>query len=234
MMRAIGRGAKRAHGLFALAVAIALAADPLLAEAQNNPPPAATAAPAETAAPAATPAEKTAPAATPSEGEAEQSPENSAFTREELEKLLAPIALYPDPLLAQMLPASAYPVQIVQAQRWLDKNKALVAKNDYSGIDNQNWDPAVKALARFPGVIKLMSADLDWTTDLGDAEVNQPQDVAEVIQDLRAKAEAAGTLKTTDQQTVERVEASVPPGAGAPQSTAPQAAASYISIQPTD
>ena len=134
-----------------------------------------------------------------------------------------------------MLPASAYPVQIVQAQRWLDKNKALVAKNDYSGIDNQNWDPAVKALARFPDVIKLMSADLDWTTDLGDAEVNQPQDVAEVIQDLRAKAEAAGTLKTTDQQTVERVEASAPPGAGAPQgSTAPQAAASYISIQPTD
>ena len=134
-----------------------------------------------------------------------------------------------------MLPASAYPVQIVQAQRWLDKNKALVAKNDYSGIDNQNWDPAVKALARFPDVIKMMSADLDWTTDLGDAEVNQPQDVAEVIQDLRAKAEAAGTLKTTDQQTVERVEASAPPVAGAPQgSAAPQATASYISIQPTD
>ena len=134
-----------------------------------------------------------------------------------------------------MLPASAYPVQIVQAQRWLDKNKALVAKNDYSGIDNQNWDPAVKALARFPDVINMMSADLDWTTDLGDAEVNQPQDVAEVIQDLRAKAEAAGTLKTTDQQTVERVEASAPPVAGASQgSTAPQATASYISIQPTD
>ena len=175
MMRAIGRGAKRAHGLFALAVATALAADPLLAEAQNNPAPAATPAPAETAAPA--------PAATPAGAEAEQPPANSMFTREELEKLLAPIALYPDPLLAQMLPASAYPVQIVQAQRWLDKNKALVAKNDYSGIDNQNWDPAVKALARFPDVIKMMSADLDWTTDLGDAEVNQPQDVAEVIQD---------------------------------------------------
>jgi Protein of unknown function (DUF3300)/Chaperone of endosialidase len=219
MMRAIGRGAKRAHGLFALAVAAALAADPLLAEAQNDPPPAATPAPATTPAPA----ETAAPA------EAEQPPENSMFTRDELEKLLAPIALYPDPLLAQMLPASAYPVQIVQAQRWLDKNKALVAKNDYSGIDNQNWDPAVKALARFPDVIKTMSADLDWTTDLGDAEVNQPQDVAEVIQDLRAKAEAAGTLKTTDQQTVERVEASAPQG-----SPAPQAEANYISIQPTD
>ena len=227
MMRAIGRGAKRAHGLLALAVAVALAADPLFAQAQQSPVPAAAPAPAETAAPA--------PAATPALAEAEQPPENSAFTHEELEKLLAPIALYPDPLLAQMLPASAYPVQIVQAQRWLDKNKALVAKNDYSGIDNQNWDPAVKALARFPDVIKLMSADLDWTTDLGDAEVNQPQDVAEGIQALRAKAEAAGTLKTTDQQTVERVEASAPPVAGAPQgSTAPQAAASYISIQPTE
>ena len=208
MMRAIGRSAKRAHGLFALAVAAALAADPLLAEAQQSPLPAATPAPAETAAPA--------PAATPAGAEAEQPPANSLFTREELEKLLAPIALYPDPLLAQMLPASAYPVQIVQAQRWLDKNQALVANNDYTGIDNQNWDPAVKALARFPDVIKMMSADLDWTTDLGDAEVNQPQDVAEVIQALRAKAEAAGTLKTTDQQTVERVEASAPPGAGAP------------------
>ena len=227
MMRAIGRGAKRAHGLFALAVAAALAADPLLAEAQNNPPPAATPGPAETAAPT--------PAATPAGAEAEQPPANSMFTRAELEKLLAPIALYPDPLLAQMLPASAYPVQIVQAQRWLDKNQGLVANNDYTGIDNQNWDPAVKALARFPDVIKMMSADLDWTTDLGDAEVNQPQDVAEVIQALRAKAEAAGTLKTTDQQTVERVEASAPPGVGSPQgSTAPQPSASYISIQPTD
>ena len=203
MMRAIGRGAKRAHGLFALAVVTALAADPLLVEAQQSPAPAATPAPAETAAPAA---------ATPAGAESEQPPANSSFTREELEKLLAPIALYPDPLLAQMLPASAYPVQIVQAQRWLDKNKALVAKNDYSGIDNQNWDPAVKALARFPDVIKMMSADLDWATDLGDAEVNQPQDVAEVIQDLRAKAEAAGTLKTTDQQTVERVEAAARSG----------------------
>src|ERR1700761_300039 len=100
MMRAIGRGAKRAHGLFALAVAIALAADPLLAEAQNNQAPAAAPAPAETPAPA--PAERPPPAPVPTQapGEAEQPLENSAFTREELEKLLAPIALYPDPLLA--------------------------------------------------------------------------------------------------------------------------------------
>src|SRR5580700_2691442 len=210
------RANKLAQSLLAFALSAALIAAPAMAQAQDNP-----------AAPSAPATDAEANAAEPAAGE--------SFSRDELEKLLAPIALYPDPLLAQMLPASAYPVQIVQAQRWLDKNKALVAKNDYSGIDNQNWDPAVKALARFPDVIKTMSADLDWTTDLGDAEVNQPQDVAEVIQALRAKAEAAGTLKTTDQQTVERVEASAPPGAGAPQgSTAPQAAASYISIQPTD
>ena len=217
MAGAISRRAnKLAQSLLAFALSAALIAEPAMAQAQDNP-----------AAPTAPATDAEANPAEPAAGE--------SFSRDELEKLLAPIALYPDPLLAQMLPASAYPVQIVQAQRWLDKNKALVAKNDYSGIDSQNWDPAVKALARFPDVIKLMSADLDWTTDLGDAEVNQPQDVAEVIQDLRAKAEAAGTLKTTDQQTVERVEASAPPGAGAPQgSTAPQAEASYISIQPTD
>src|SRR5580700_1257311 len=210
------RANKLAQNLLAFALSATLIAEPALAQAQDNP------------------AASTAPA-TDAEANAAEPAAGESFTREELDKLLAPIALYPDPLLAQMLPASAYPVQIVQAQRWLDKNKALVAKNDYSGIDNQNWDPAVKALARFPGVIKLMSADLDWTTDLGDAEVNQPQDVAEVIQALRAKAEAAGTLKTTNEQTVERVEASEPPGAGAPQgSTAPQPAASYISIQPTD
>ena len=217
----LSRKAKHRQCVLAFAFAAAFAVDPLLAEAQNNPAPAATPAPA--------------PAATPEPTGAEQAPENSMFTREELEKLLAPIALYPDPLLAQVLPASAYPVQIVQVQRWLDKNQALVAKNDFSGIDNQDWDPAVKALARFPEVIKKMNADLDWTTDLGDAEVNQPQDVAEVIQALRAKAEAAGTLKTTDQQTVESVEALAPPESNAPQGvTAPQAEASYINIQPTD
>lgn len=119
------------------------------------------------------------------------------FTRAELEKLLAPIALYPDALLAQVLPASAYPLQIVQAQRWLDKNKAAAAKNDFSAADAQSWDPSVKALLRFPTVIKKLNDDLDWTTDLGDAIVNQPRDVADVIQLLRLKAEKTGTLKST-------------------------------------
>ena len=126
------------------------------------------------------------------------------FSTQELEKLLAPIALYSDALLAQMLPASAYPIQIVQAQRWLDRHPDAAAKNDFSGIDNENWDPAVKALVRFPTVLKRMSDDLDWTTDLGDAAVNQPQDVADVIQALRAKADQTGALTTTQQQTVTR------------------------------
>src|SRR5271165_4837291 len=196
MARAISRRARKlAQKLLAFALAAALVAEPALA--QDNP-----------AAPAA-------PATTNAGANASEPPAAAeTFTRAELEKLLAPIALYPDPLLAQLLPASAYPVQIVQAQRWLDKNKALVANNDYSGIDNQNWDPAVKALARFPDVIKKMSADLDWTTDLGDAEVNQPQDVADVIQELRAKAQQTGALKTTAQQTVATTQQTVTTASG--------------------
>jgi uncharacterized protein DUF3300 len=95
-----------------------------------------------------------------------------------------------------------YPLQIVLAQHWLDRNKARVAKGDFSGVDSQKWDPSVKALARFPAIIKRMSDDLEWTIDLGDAEVNQPFNVAEVIQQLRAEAEKAGSLKTTPEQTV--------------------------------
>jgi hypothetical protein len=211
MIRALSEG-KFGMRVMSLSLAALLAGAPAIAEAQNSPP-------------AAAPP----PATSNTENGAAEAPASeTSFTRAELEKLLAPIALYPDPLLAQLLPASAYPVQIVQAQRWLDKNKDKVANNDYSGIDNQDWDPAVKALARFPDVIKLMSDDLDWTTDLGDAEVNQPQDVADVIQDLRAKAQQTGALKTTEQQTVATVEQTVTTASGA------STQQSYIQIQPTD
>src|SRR5208282_5665782 len=221
MARAIsGRARKVAQNLLAFALAAALVAEPALA--QDNPAALALAQAQDNPAAPAPPAAANAGANAGPPAAAE------TFTRAELEKLLAPIALYPDPLLAQLLPASAYPVQIVQAQRWLDKNKAAVANNDYSGIDNQNWDPAVKALARFPDVIKKMSADLDWTTDLGDAEVNQPQDVADVIQELRAKAQQNHTLKTTAQQTVTTTQQPAAAASGG----SPQA--SYIEIQPTD
>ncbi len=124
------------------------------------------------------------------------------FSEAELESLLAPIALYPDALLAQLLPASAYPLEIVQAQRWLDKNKAAAAKGDFAGADAKDWDPSVKAMLRFPTVLRKLGDDLDWTTDLGDAIVGQPEDVAKVIQSLRRKAQAAGTLVSTKEQKV--------------------------------
>jgi hypothetical protein len=129
-------------------------------------------------------------------------PQAPKFTQAELETLLAPIALYPDALLAQLLPAAAYPLDIVQAERWLDKNKTAFAKQDFSGADAEDWDLSVKAMLRFPAVLKKISDDLDWTTSLGDAIVNQPQDVANVIQLLRDKAKKAGTLKTTNEQVV--------------------------------
>ena len=144
------------------------------------------------------------PAPAVSESPQSEVPSSQApkLSEAELEKLLAPIALYPDALLAQLLPAAAYPLDIVQAHRWLEENKTAVAKQDYSGADAEDWDPSVKAMLRFPTVLKKLSDDLDWTTSLGDAIVNQPQDVANVIQLLRTKAQDAGTLKTTKEQVV--------------------------------
>ncbi len=151
---------------------------------------------------AAAPAARAQDAAQPAVAAPAETPADTAFTREELRKLLAPYALFPDALLAQLLPASAYPIEIVQASRWLSKNKAAIAKKDFSGIDAQAWDPSVKALARFPDLVEKLNADLDATTDLGDAFVNQPDEVALVIQDLRREAQKAGSLKTTKQQRV--------------------------------
>ncbi len=154
---------------------------------------------ADQAAPVAAPANEV---SAPADAAAEAVPADAAFTTEELRKLLAPIALYPDALLAQLLPATAYPVDIVLAARWLDKNEAAVKKDDFSGADAQGWDPSVKALVRFPDIIKALNTNLDATSDLGDAFVNQPDDVAAVIQDLRREAQKAGSLKSTPQQTV--------------------------------
>ncbi|WP_286198532.1 DUF3300 domain-containing protein [Mesorhizobium sp. BR1-1-16] len=149
-------------------------------------------------------AETSGEAATPAAGQTSDAPvpADAVFTTEELRTLLAPIALYPDALLAQLLPATAYPVDIVMAARWLDKNAAAVGKGDFSGADAQGWDPSVKALVRFPDIIERLNTDLDATSDLGDAFVNQPDDVAAVIQDLRREAQKAGSLKSTPQQTV--------------------------------
>lgn len=141
----------------------------------------------------------TAPAATSAPAE---DPAADTYTRAEIEPLVAPYALYPDELLAQVLPSTAYPIELVQLSRWLAKNKGAAAKADFAGVDSQSWDPSVKSLARFPTVVDRLNIDLDATTDLGDAFVNQPDDVAAVIQELRRQAQKAGSLKTSPQQRV--------------------------------
>lgn len=114
----------------------------------------------------------------------------------DLEKLVAPIALYPDPLLASLLPACAYPIQIVQAARFIQDT------NNISKVDSQSWDKNVKAIARFPKVVDKLNADIGWTSDLGEAFVQDQKGVMNAIQAMREKAEQAGNLKTTPQQTV--------------------------------
>jgi hypothetical protein len=114
----------------------------------------------------------------------------------DLEKLAAPIALYPDPLIAIVLPASAYPLEIVQAARFVEDT------NNLATLDDQPWDANVKAVAGFPEVIQKMNDELSWTVELGQAFVDQPSELMDAIQSLRAKAQSAGTLQTTPEQVV--------------------------------
>src|SRR5512138_2417308 len=107
-----------------------------------------------------------------------------------------PSALHSDPRIAIILPASAYPLQIVQAERFVKDT------NNIPKVDDQPWDENVKAVAKFPDLIAKMDADLDWTTKLGQAFVDQPKELMDTIQDLRSKAQKAGTLRTTPQQIV--------------------------------
>ena len=118
------------------------------------------------------------------------------FSDQELDNLIAPIALYPDPLLAVILPASTYPEEIGDADAWLKKGGTV------SGIDGQRWDEAVKAIAYYPDILDMMAGDLDWTADLGDAFLNQPEDVTRSIQRLRWQARDIGNLESNDNQQV--------------------------------
>jgi hypothetical protein len=121
---------------------------------------------------------------------------------EELDQLVAPIALYPDPLLAEVLMASAYPLDIVQAERWLQSHKNLKGDQLKAALAKEDWDDSIKSLAATPSVLAMMSEKLDWTEKLGDAVVAQQPDVMDAIQRLRAKAQANDKLKSTKQQTV--------------------------------
>ena len=133
---------------------------------------------------------------------AQQAAQAPVFKQEELDQILAPIALYPDSLVAQILMASTYPLEVVQADRFAKQNASLKGEALTKALESQSWDASVKSLVNFPQVLTMMNAKLDWTQKLGDAFLAQQKPVMDTIQSLRAKAKAAGNLMTTKEQTV--------------------------------
>jgi hypothetical protein len=187
---------------------------PLLLGAQNPPttpppaPPSTTPPPQSSPqTPAATkpadakPADQAAtPPATPEQGA--KAATEAKFDAAHLEQIVAPIALHPDGLLSQILMASTYPLEIVEAARWREKNPSLKEKALEDALKTQDWDASVKSLCGFPSVLKQMNENLDWTQDLGDAFLGQKAELMEAVQRMRKKALDAGQLKTNDQQKV--------------------------------
>jgi hypothetical protein len=135
------------------------------------------------------------------------------FTPEQLDQMLAPIALYPDTLLSQTLMAATYPLEVVEAARWSQSNPNLKGDAAITAVKDKTWDVSVKSLVAFPQVLSMMNNNLEWTQKLGDAMIGQQKDVAEAVQRLRARAEASGNLKTTPQQ---KVTTQAAPGASSP------------------
>jgi len=122
---------------------------------------------------------------------------------DQLDSLVAPIALYPDPMLAQVLAASTYPLELIQLQQWLAKNSTLKDQALVDAVEKQPWDPSVQATAALPDVVKRLTNDIQWTTDLGNAFLAQQSDVMDAVQRMRKKAADSGNLKSNDQQKVE-------------------------------
>ena len=122
---------------------------------------------------------------------------------DQLDALVAPIALYPDPLLSQTLVASTYPLEIIQLQQWLGQHKDLKDKALADAVQKQDWDPSIQAMAPMPDVVKRLADDIKWTTDLGNAFLAQQSDVMDAVQRMRKKAKDQGNLKSTEQQKVE-------------------------------
>jgi hypothetical protein len=148
-----------------------------------------------------------------------QQPSVALLSPDQLDNLVAPIALYPDPLLGQVLAASTYPLEIVEAQQWMDQNRNLQGAQLLEAARQQNWDASVQALVAFPDVLTLLNRDIRWTTDLGNAFLAQQADVMNAVQAMRARAQDNGRLASTPQQTV---------------STATQNGQSAIEIQPAN
>ncbi len=168
--------------------------------------------PPSTPAPA-TPAAPSAPATPASTSTAAASP--PPFTAAQLDQMMAPIALYPDALLAQTLMAATYPLEVVEAARWSQANPNLKGDAAITAVKDKGWDVSVTSLVAFPSVLSMMNSKLDWTQKVGDAMIAQQSDVAASVQRLRAQAQTAGNLKTTPQMKV----TTQPPSAGAPANT---------------
>jgi hypothetical protein len=154
----------------------------------------------------------------------------------QLDQLVAPIALYPDPLLAQVLVASTYPLEVVQAERWAEANKEVTGEALTQALEEKNWDNSIKALVAVPDVLAMMNKDLDWTAKLGDAVLAQQADVMAAVQRMRALAYKNGELESNDQQTVTvKQEVNVEQAPAASPSSGVQAPApqDVIVIEPT-
>ena len=152
-------------------------------------------------------------------GRAQDAAQPAPFKKEEIEQLVAPIALYPDALVAQILMASTYPLEVVSAARWSKANPNVKDKALEDAMQKETWDPSVKSLTAFPSVIAMLNDKLDMTQKLGDAFLGQQKEVMAAIQELRAKADKAGNLKSSKEQTV---------------TTEQQGSTTVIKIEPAD
>jgi len=138
----------------------------------------------------------------PQDAQQQPPPPGQTLSPDQLDGLVAPIALYPDPLVSQILVASTYPLEIVQAYQWMQRNPGLNGAALTQGAQEQNWDPSIQALVVFPDVMKRLNEDITWTTNLGNAFLGQQPEVMDAIQRMRRKAQEAGKLATTEQQNV--------------------------------
>ena len=140
----------------------------------------------------------------PSRAFAEEPPPAPAdepkFSADQIDQMVAPVALYPDDLLAQIFIASTYPLEIVEADRWVRQNASLKGEALDKALDEKDWDPSIKGLAKMPDLLKRMSDNLDWTKDLGDAFIGQKDEVMDSLQRMRAKAYDSGSLKIMSMQ----------------------------------
>jgi hypothetical protein len=129
-------------------------------------------------------------------------PPGQTLTANQLNDLVAPIALYPDELVSQILVAATYPLEVVEANQWVEQNPKLIGPKLTEGAQKHDWDPSVQALVVFPDVMKLLVDDITWTTNLGNAFLAQQQDVMDAVQHMRQQAQQAGKLKSTPQENV--------------------------------